>query len=187
VTAAISITVHVPPTIRRRGGRKLVMTPDGSGPGAAPALVKALARAHRWKRFLEEGRYGFLGNLAKAEKIDRSYLGEMLRLTLLAPIIVEAILDGRQPGQRRRLPPVGLDPVSGPAQDQILYCGSENAGTPRIRRGQPLDKCSSRGRDRAEPGELPIALLIRFEFALELRAPCPLLSIWGKVPITPLA
>jgi hypothetical protein len=99
MTTAASITVRVPLAIRRRGGRKLVVTPDGSLPGHAPAdpaLVKALARAHRWKRLLEEGHYGSLAELAKAERIDRSYLGKMLRLTLLAPDILEAILDGRQ-------------------------------------------------------------------------------------------
>jgi hypothetical protein len=62
---------------------------------ADPALVKALARAHRWKRLLEGGRYGSLAELAAAERIDRSLLGKTLRLTLLAPDIVEAILDGR--------------------------------------------------------------------------------------------
>jgi hypothetical protein len=104
MTEATSITVRVPLAIRRRGGRKLVVTPDGSVPGVAPArtwadpaLVKALARAHRWKRLLEEGRSASLSELATAEKIDRSYLGKMLRLTLLAPDIVEAIMDGQQP------------------------------------------------------------------------------------------
>ena len=55
-----------------------------------------LAFAHWWKRLLESGRYGSLAELATAEKIDRSYLARTLRLTLLAPDIVEAILDGRQ-------------------------------------------------------------------------------------------
>ncbi|MDO9707984.1 hypothetical protein [Paracraurococcus lichenis] len=103
MTTATSITVRVPLAIRRRGGRKLVVSPDGGMPGAAltrtradPALVKALARAHRWKRLLESGRYASLGELAAAEKIDRSYLGKMLRLTLLAPDIVEAVLDGQR-------------------------------------------------------------------------------------------
>jgi hypothetical protein len=103
MTAAPGITVCVPLAIRRRGGRKLVVTPAGGVPGATPActradpaLVKALARAHRWKRLLESGRYGSLAKLAAAEKIDRSYLARTLRLTLLAPDIVEAILDGRQ-------------------------------------------------------------------------------------------
>src|SRR5215207_224268 len=104
MTTATSITVRVPLAIRLRGGRKLVVTPDGGGAPvtaptrtrADPALVKALARAHRWKRLLESGRYGSLAELAAAEKIDRSYLGKTLRLTLLALDIVEAILDGRQ-------------------------------------------------------------------------------------------
>jgi len=105
MSTATNITVRVPLAVRRRGGRKVVVTPDGGGvPGATPArtradpaLVKALARAHRWKRLLESGRYGSLAELAAAEKIDRSFLGKTLRLTLLAPDIVEAILDGRQP------------------------------------------------------------------------------------------
>jgi hypothetical protein len=64
---------------------------------ADPTLVKALARAHRWKRLLEGGRYASISELAATEKIDRGYLGRILQLTLLAPDIVDAILDGRQP------------------------------------------------------------------------------------------
>jgi hypothetical protein len=60
-------------------------------------MVKALARAYRWKRLLEHGRYASISEIATAEKIDRGYVGSILRLTLLAPDIVEAILDGRQP------------------------------------------------------------------------------------------
>jgi hypothetical protein len=56
----------------------------------------ALARAHARTRLLESAHPNSLGELAKAEKIDRSYLGEMLRLTLLAPDIIEAILNGGQ-------------------------------------------------------------------------------------------
>lgn len=104
MTAATSITVHVPLAIRRRGGRKLVVSPDGSAPGAAPArtradpaLMKALARAFRYRRLLDQGRYGSISEMASAERIDRGYLGRLLQLTLLAPDIVEAILDGRQP------------------------------------------------------------------------------------------
>ncbi|HWL69386.1 MAG TPA: hypothetical protein VNS22_13520 [Geminicoccus sp.] len=104
MTTAGSITVRVPLTLRRRGGRKRVVTPEGSATSPAPvrsradpALVKALARAHRWKRLLEDGRYSSLSELAAAEKIDRSYLGKMLRLTLLAPDLVEAVLEGRPP------------------------------------------------------------------------------------------
>jgi hypothetical protein len=62
-----------------------------------PALIKALARGFRWRRMLEEGRYASISEMAKAEKIERGYLGSLLRLTLLEPKMVEAILDGRQP------------------------------------------------------------------------------------------
>lgn len=97
-----TLTVRVPFRVRQRGGRKRVVAPDGAT-WAAPrprvdnTLVKALARAFRWKRMLESGRFASLAELAEHEKINKSYLSRMLRLTLLAPDIVEAILDGRQP------------------------------------------------------------------------------------------
>ena len=96
------ITGRVPVTIRKRGGRRLVVAPDGA-PWSQPraridsTLIKALARAHRWKKMLDDGRYGSVTELAAGEKLDRGYLGKILMLTLLAPDIVEAILDGRQP------------------------------------------------------------------------------------------
>ena len=96
-----TLSVRVPFAVRKRGGRKLVITPDGETHRPRPridsALVKALARAHRWQRLLECGECGSISELAAAEKIDRSYLCRVLRLTLLAPEIVETILDGRQP------------------------------------------------------------------------------------------
>jgi hypothetical protein len=104
-----SVTVSVPLTIRRRGGRKQIIGPDGAvarqgeiGHGVVPvngdpALVKALARGFRWRRMLEEGRYASISEMAKAEGVERGYVGSLLRLTLLAPEMVEAILDGRQP------------------------------------------------------------------------------------------
>ena len=97
-----SITVRVPITIRKRGGRRLVVAPDGA-PWSVPrgrvdnTLVKALARAHRWKKMLDDGRYRTVNELAAGEKLDRGYLGKILMLTLLAPDVVKAILDGRQP------------------------------------------------------------------------------------------
>jgi len=102
MTTATSITVRVPLTIRRRPGRKTVVTPVREGGEAAlltrahPALVKALARAFRYQRLLDEGRYASISEMAAAERIERGYLGSLLRLTLLAPDIVEAILDGRR-------------------------------------------------------------------------------------------
>ena len=103
-----SVTVVVPMAIRRRGGRKQIIGPDGApvraGNDAAggattrgdPARVKALARAFRWRRILEEGRYASIRELARAEGVNRTYIGRLLNLTLLAPDLVEAILDGRQ-------------------------------------------------------------------------------------------
>ena len=95
-----TITVHIPLMFRKRGGRKLVVTPDGAEWAPRPrvdnAMVKALARAFRWRRMLEAGRFATINELAAAEKINSSYVSRVLRLTLLAPDIVEAILDGRQ-------------------------------------------------------------------------------------------
>ncbi len=98
-----TITVTVPFTIRKRGGKKLVITPDGTAATPAPrarvdcALLKALARGFRWRKLLETGDFSTIGDIAKAEKIDSSYVSRVLRMTLLAPEIVEAILSGRQP------------------------------------------------------------------------------------------
>ena len=98
---AQTLTVRVPFTIRKRGGRKLAIAADGSTlaplrPRIDSTLVKALARAHRWNRLLESGRYGSAAELAAAEKINPSYVSRVLRLTLLAPDLVEAIVEGRQ-------------------------------------------------------------------------------------------
>jgi hypothetical protein len=107
MTTATSITVRVPLTIRRRPGRKTVVTPVRGGGDAAiptradPALVKALARAFRYQRLLDQGRYASISEMAAAERIERGYLGSLLRLTLLAPDIVESVLDGRQPAELR--------------------------------------------------------------------------------------
>jgi len=98
-----TITVRIPMTVVRRGGRKAIVAPDG-GDAWAPArlrpdeaLIRAIVRAHRWKRMLDGGKYRSAGELAEAEGVTRSFVTRLLRLTLLAPDIVEAILDGRQP------------------------------------------------------------------------------------------
>jgi hypothetical protein len=97
-----SITVHIPVSFRQRAGRKQILTPSGSAPWSpAPrvdtALLKAIVRAYRWRQMLESGEYGSSTELAKAEKVNDSYLSRILRLTLIAPGIIEAILTGRQP------------------------------------------------------------------------------------------
>jgi hypothetical protein len=95
-------TVSIPVTFRQRGGRRQILTPPGNTPWSpAPrldtALVKAIVRSHRWRLMLESGEYASSAELAKAEKVNASYLSRILRLTLLAPSIIEAIVAGRQP------------------------------------------------------------------------------------------
>jgi hypothetical protein len=96
-----TLVVRIPMLFQRRGGRKRIVAPDGgeivlsSKPQPDGTLVKALARAWCWQRMLESGEYGTLAELAAAEGISRSYVCRVLRLTLLAPDIVERILDGR--------------------------------------------------------------------------------------------
>jgi hypothetical protein len=111
--AAQMLTVRVPLALRKqRKGRKLGLTPGGMVPRCASAadttLVKALTRAFRWRRQMEAGRYGTINELAAAKRINSSYVSRLMRLTLLAPDIVEAILNGRQP------PTIQLDVLLNP-------------------------------------------------------------------------
>jgi hypothetical protein len=100
-----TITVHIPLKFRRRGGRKMIVTPDGATWAPRPrvdnAMVKALARAFRWRRMLDTGVYATLEDLAKAKRLAPSYVSGVLCPTPLAPEIVEAILDRRQPPELR--------------------------------------------------------------------------------------
>ena len=93
-----TVTIHVPFRLVKRGGRKEMRLPDGAAQPrkADNTLVKALARAFRWKRMLESGDFVTVAELAAREGIAVSYLTRVLRLTQLAPDLVEAILDGRQ-------------------------------------------------------------------------------------------
>ena len=98
-----TVTVTVPFAIRKRGGRTLVITPDGVTSAPAPrtrvdnTLLKALARGFRWRKLLEKGDFSTIEEIAKAENINPSYISRVLRMTLLAPEIVEGVLAGRQP------------------------------------------------------------------------------------------
>ena len=139
MTTATSITVRVPLKIRRRPGRKTVVTPVAlEGRDAAiqtradPALVKALARAFRYQRMLDEGRYASISEMAEGERIERGYLGCLMRLTLLAPPIVEAILNGRQPQCLTCAVLAGGVPVGWDAQRNTL--GANSPGDESIRR-----------------------------------------------------
>jgi hypothetical protein len=96
-----TLFVRIPMRFQRRGGRKRIVAPDGreltptSKPQPDGTLVKALARAWRWQRMLDEGVYTSVSEIGDAERISKSYVSRILRLALLAPDIVEAILAGR--------------------------------------------------------------------------------------------
>jgi hypothetical protein len=97
-TDQTTITVHVPMTFTVRGGRKTILSdaaPAPPQPRIDNTLLKALARAHRWRRMIENGEHASITDLAKAEGVNQSYACRMLRLSLLAPSIVTSILNGR--------------------------------------------------------------------------------------------
>jgi len=104
-----TITVHVPFRVVKRGGRKEMHLPEGAAQvrRTDSTLIKALARAYRWKRLLDAGRFATIEEIAAHERISASYLTRVMRLTLLAPDIIEAILDGRTPA-------LGMDELLNP-------------------------------------------------------------------------
>jgi ParB-like chromosome segregation protein Spo0J len=97
------LLVSVPLQLKRRGGRKQIIAPDGQTPHEPlrprpnASLALTIARAHRWRELLEDGSYTSIRALAQALGMDNSYLARFLRLTLLAPDSVEAILEGTEP------------------------------------------------------------------------------------------
>jgi hypothetical protein len=111
-----TLTIRIPIRLQRCGGRKLIMTPDGAGPPTPKpsrdeTLVKALVRAHRWRRKIESGKAKSITDLAEQERVTDAYVCRLLPLTCLAPGIVEAILDGRQPKGLRLAEMLGNGPV----------------------------------------------------------------------------
>ena len=95
-----TLVVRIPMRLGRQRGRKRILAPDGSelAPPTKPqrdgVLVKALARPWRWQKLLDQGTYSSVTEIAEAERITKSYVGRILRLALLAPDLVEAILGG---------------------------------------------------------------------------------------------
>lgn len=97
------LIVRVPMKFKKRGGRKEIIVPEGisgSRTSKSPVqepLVTALARAFHWQELIDSGNYSSITELSKALDIDRSYVGRIMRLALLAPDIVEAIVLGEEP------------------------------------------------------------------------------------------
>ena len=111
-----SLTIRIPIRLQRRGGCKLIRTPEGAAiPSPKPrrdeTLVRALARAHRWRRKIESGRAKTITDLAEQEGVTDAYVCRLLPLTCLAPDLVEAILDGRQPKGLRLAEMLGNGPL----------------------------------------------------------------------------
>jgi hypothetical protein len=110
------LTIRIPMRLERRGGRKLIMTPEGATvpprkPVRDETLVKALVRVHRWRRRIESGRAKSITDLAEHEGVTDAYVCRLLPLTCLAPDIVEAVLDGRQPKGLRLAEVLGNGPL----------------------------------------------------------------------------
>ena len=111
-------TTHIPMTFRPRGGKTVIVLPDGSrGVVRREAtidntMIKVIARGFRWQRLLYDGTYATIEDLAAAEKINPSYVSRILRLAYLSPVVVQAILDGKHPAwltMRDLLEPFPMD------------------------------------------------------------------------------
>ena len=133
-----TLVVRIPMRFHRRGGRKRIVAPDGSEivPTSKPqpngTLIKALARAWRWQRMLDEGVYATVSEIGDAENISKSYVSRILRLALLAPDIVDDILTGRADQgvmleQLERPMPANWD------EQHRCLLGSEDGKAPLIR------------------------------------------------------
>jgi hypothetical protein len=130
-----TLTIRIPMRLQRRGGRKLIMTPEGvAAPAPKPSrdetLVKALVRAHRWRRRIESGQAKSITELAEQKGVTIAYVCRLLPLTCLAPDIIETILDGRQPRGLRLAEMLGNGPMAW--SEQRADWGFRN-------RGKPLD------------------------------------------------
>jgi len=116
------IVVHIPMTFKRRGGRKEIIVPQGyenktpTKQQAQNALVMAVVRGHIWRDLLESGKVKSIAEIARANKVDGSYVRRFIELTLLAPDLIMAILDRNEPSgmsltalTKKRIPPIWDD------------------------------------------------------------------------------
>ncbi|MHB0789643.1 hypothetical protein [Bradyrhizobium sp. 5.13L] len=121
-----TMVVSIPISFRRSGGRKRVVTPANvevwapAKPQVDNTLIKAVVRAHRWRNMLETNIFASVRELAKAERINESYLCRVLRLTLLSPALTEAILNGLQPERLDLARLLKSIPIEWQQQGQVL-------------------------------------------------------------------
>ena len=106
----------IPMRLQRRGGRKLIVTPEGTAvptpkPRRDETVIKALVRAHRWRRKIESGQAKSITDLAEQEGVTDAYVCRLLPLTCLAPDIVAVVLGGRQPMGLRLAEMLGNGPL----------------------------------------------------------------------------
>lgn len=97
-----TITVHIPISFKRHGGRKYIIAPEAipeeyASPLASTSLLKALGRAFEWQAMIESDRALTMDEIADKTNLPRSYVSKVMKITLLAPDIIESILDGKQP------------------------------------------------------------------------------------------
>jgi hypothetical protein len=128
-----TLTIRIPMRLQRRGGRKLIMTPQGvAAPARKPrrdaTLIQALVRAHRWRRRIESGQAKSITDLAEQEGVTVAYVCRLLPLTCLAADIVEMLLDGRQPKGLRLAEMLGNGPVVW--EEQRSVCGFAGSSAP---------------------------------------------------------
>ena len=127
-------------TFKLRGGRKVIILPDGTqGSPLSKAtidstMVKAIARAFRWQAMLENGTYGCIEDIARAERINGSFVSRVIRLALLAPDIVELILAGKQPASLTLKALMAPFPVEWESQRAVLLDRDNDRGTHVIRK-----------------------------------------------------
>ena len=96
------MSVFMPLKLKKRGGRKMVLAPEGVQPpaddsGVDMTLLKALVKAYLWQQQLKSGKYSGMKELCERESITAKYAQLILRLNFLAPKLKEAIINGTQP------------------------------------------------------------------------------------------
>ena len=132
-TPTLPTVTHIPIKIKIRGGKTVMVLPDGSRVieqrevTIDNALVKALARAFRWQRFLQDGVFNTIDDLAEAEQINPSYVSRMLRLAFLSPRIIEAIVAGKHPAHLTMKDLMTPFPADWKLQERIFLSGAPRA------------------------------------------------------------